>query len=385
MLIDARAAKPEKRLVSPYPSLRLRMLLPSRRSRRLPFPFNASPAYFYLARNAIYELARLWRLSGEEILFPAYCSGVELEALLASGAKPRFYPVHTGMHIDANEIAALLSPQTRAVYLIHYLGFPGPVQHVAELCRKRGVLLIEDCALALLSRLGDKPLGTFGDAAVFCLYKTLPVPNGGALVAPDLDREKLAEAASPSLSSTLAYTGSAIWRHLAMEKGGPLWYMLRKARALVRSRAIALGIVPVGNLQFDRSQAHLAMSRMCLRVTAAQDFDSIVQRRRSNYLRLSERLRDLVPPFHACLPPGVCPLFYPLETFNKLYVAQRLLQRGVDTVDFWSPRPALIPLGAFPEVDCLRKTVLELPCHQNLSPDDVDWLADQVRSLRNDL
>ena len=53
---------------------------------------------------------------------------------------------------------------------------------LAELCRRRNMRLVEDCALALLSADGSLPLGTAGDWAVFCLYKTLPLPNGALLV-----------------------------------------------------------------------------------------------------------------------------------------------------------------------------------------------------------
>ena len=65
--------------------------------------------------------------------------------------------------------------------LIHYLGFPGPVQEVRALCQRRGLALIEDCAHALFSRLGDRSLGTFGDLAIFSPWKSLPLPDGGLL------------------------------------------------------------------------------------------------------------------------------------------------------------------------------------------------------------
>ena len=37
-------------------------------------------------------------------------------------------------------------------------------------------------ALSLLSEPDGEPLGSFGDWSIFCLYKTLPVPNGALLV-----------------------------------------------------------------------------------------------------------------------------------------------------------------------------------------------------------
>src|SRR5438093_13551484 len=88
-----------------YPSLSLRMLLPPPRSADVPFPFsNPGARYFYLARNGIYALARLWGLNGREILFPAYFHGVELEALLQAGVRVRFYPVREGMHVQVDDV-----------------------------------------------------------------------------------------------------------------------------------------------------------------------------------------------------------------------------------------------------------------------------------------
>src|SRR5206468_9823577 len=79
-------------------------------------------------------------------------------------------------------LAALCDRRPRALLLIHFIGWPQPVSIVERMCRDRGILLIEDCALSLLSEAGGRPLGSFGDWSVFCLSKTLPVPNGAVLV-----------------------------------------------------------------------------------------------------------------------------------------------------------------------------------------------------------
>src|SRR5712691_2504104 len=238
--------------VSSFPSLTLGMAWHRRNWKSLPFPLDCDSLHsYYLARNAIYALAQVWGLRNQEILFPAYCHGVELETLLAAGVVVRFYPVGPDMRVRAQDIASLLSQRTRAVYLIHYLGFPGPVEEVSSLCRDRGLLLIEDCALALLSRLGERPLGSFGDAAVFCFYKTLPVPNGGALLLRKPSPIRLPKTVPPSLTSTMAYTVTASWRHLKFNQDGLIPGILRKMRNSVRSASGTLGIVPVGTEHFN--------------------------------------------------------------------------------------------------------------------------------------
>jgi perosamine synthetase len=368
------------------PTLRLQMAMPGTWRRPPSFPFDQpSLQCLYLARNGIYALARSWALAGQEVLFPAYFHGVEVETLLAAGVELRFYPVHAGMRVDVADIIATLTPRTRAVYLIHYLGFPGPVEVLSELCRERGLLLIEDCALALLSRLGQKPLGSFGDAAVFCLYKSLPVPNGGALLVHTPGAGPIPGTDSPSLASTIAYTASAIWRTLKFDGGGRIHSVLRKARKLSKAVSGRLGVVQVGSDHFDPAHVNLAMSRLCRWILARQDFQRIVEVRRRNYLHLLERLRDVSAPVFDQLPPGVCPLFYPLQTQYKQIVLDRLFQRGLEAVNFWSHTPSTLPQGIFPEVDELRRTIVELPCHQDLTPETMDWIADEVRALLRDL
>jgi dTDP-4-amino-4,6-dideoxygalactose transaminase len=332
-----------------------------------------------MARNGIYALAKSWNLANQEVLFPAYFHGIEVESLLAAGVKLKFYPVHAGMSVDVEEIRSRISAKTRAVYLIHYVGFPGPVQDVLELCQNRGIRLIEDCALALLSKLGDRPLGSFGDAAIFNLYKTLPVPNGGALLVRNPGTGRLPKVSPPSLSSTIAYTATAVWRHLKFQERGRTHGLLRQARKLAKARSQKLGVVQVGSEHFDLSQSDLAMSRMCHWILAAQDFPQIVKRRRLNYQRLLDRLQDLYPPVFPGLPRGVCPLFFPLQTHNKLKIIQKLFANGVDAGNYWSQSLPILPVSTFPEVDTLRQSIVELPCHQDFTTHDMDWIADLIR------
>src|SRR5262249_55787128 len=146
------------------------------------FPFTADAIYFYAARSGIYHLLRaLGCDTGATVLMPDYHSGVEVWAARTAGARVRYYHMRRNLTPDLDEIRDL-SRGARVLYAIHYLGWPQPIRKMRELCNERGIVLFEDCALSLLSQFDGRPLGTFGDYSVFCLYKTLPVPNGGVLV-----------------------------------------------------------------------------------------------------------------------------------------------------------------------------------------------------------
>ena len=382
---DADRGRRRPLFATAYPNLSPGMLLPRVGSRAKAFPFDdPSTRYFYLARNGIYALARTWKLAATEVLFPAYFHGVELEALLRAGAEPRFYPVRKGMRVELDDVLSRIGPKTRAVYLIHYLGFPGPVAELARICRDRGLLLIEDCALALLSRVADRPLGSFGDAGVFCLYKTLPVPNGGAVVLRQGAASALDEGERPSWASTLAFAAGWLDRHLQIQ--GSRWRrgLLGALRATGKRTARATGRtpVPIGTDHFEPSGAGLAMSRLSARIADAQDFPEVVARRRRNYLHLLERLEGVAPPiFEEGLPAGVCPLSYPIQVRNKPALVERFLDSGVEAVNCWFPDHPAGPREPFPEVDELRRTVLELPCHQDLTPEAMERVAGVARHV----
>jgi len=382
---DLDGAHERDRLFAPcYPGLTPRMLLPTARTAGLPFPFNESRArYYYLARNGIYALARLWGLDGREVLFPAYFHGVELEALLRAGVRVRFYPVRQGMRVQVDDVVSRISRDTRAIYLTHFLGFPGPVEELAEVTRERGLSLIEDCAHGLLSRLGDRPLGSWGDAAIFCLYKSLPVPNGGVLVLRGGEPSGLPECERPSWASTLRLSADVLERHLQIQDRRWQRWLLNAARA-VGSRAARLLAgkrVEVDTEHFEQPYALLAMSKLSHRIIATQAFPAIVETRRRNYLQLLDALRDIALPVFDVLPAGVCPLSLPLRVRNKPQVVERFLARGVDAVNMWFPNHPAGPVEAYPEVAELRSTVLELPCHQSLTPQVIERVASVARDI----
>jgi dTDP-4-amino-4,6-dideoxygalactose transaminase len=79
--------------------------------------------------------------------------------------------------------SAALTPKTRAAIVVHYFGRVQPhIEELAAICQEHGVTLIEDCALALGARQGERLAGTFGDTAVFSFTKSDWCYGGGAAV-----------------------------------------------------------------------------------------------------------------------------------------------------------------------------------------------------------
>jgi hypothetical protein len=368
-----------RRWIPALPTLWPRMLSPLAAERPAPFPLAAPrTTRYYFARNAVWHGARLLGLSGREVLVPAYHHGVEVGALVHAGAVPRFVRVDGRMRLDLDDLEAKIGPRTRAIYVIHYAGFAQPMDEVLALARRRRLHVVEDCALSLLAAEGTRPLGSTGHLGVFCFYKTLPVPNGGALVVndPRISGAPPEPTAAP-LASTLSHAAGSVLANVALrfgDLGEALRAGVRRGYALARG-ASGLRPISTGTMTFDPARKDLGMSPLSELIARHCDAEQIVAARRRNYFLLLGRLRERVPPVFSEVPAGASPLFYPLLCDDKAAVQAKLAAAGIETVDFWREGHASCPVDEFPEVASLRRRVLELPVHQDLQPEDMAFVA----------
>ena len=374
---------PEVRHIPALPTLWPSLLSPLRPERAPGFPLTARRLVpFYFARNAVFHAVRLLGLAGREVLVPAYHHGVEIAALVAAGAVPRFVRVDARMRLDLDHLADAAGPRTGAIYVIHYAGMPQPMDEIRAVARRRGLPVVEDCALALYSAEGGRPLGSTGEIAVFCFYKTVPVPNGGALVVNDPGvRGALPRAVAPPLPSTLSHAVGSLLSNLAYRAGEPGRRVRAAARRTAQLVRDASGLAPVstGTSRFDPAAVHLGMSGLSRRILGRVDPEAVVAVRRRNYYLLLGSLRGVAEPVFPELPAGACPLFYPLVCDDKARVQARLAAAGIETVDFWRTGHPLCAAADFPDVARLREQVLELPIHQDLGPGEMAHVARAVR------
>ncbi len=99
--------------------------------------------------------------------------------ILACNCIPVFADIDpaTG-NMTAETIARAMTPRTRAVILVHLFGRPADLRPIVELCRSRGIALIEDCAQAHAARFAGQNIGTFGDFGCFSLQQSKQITCG---------------------------------------------------------------------------------------------------------------------------------------------------------------------------------------------------------------
>jgi len=125
---------------------------------------------------------------GDEVIVPAQTHVATAHAVELTGARAVFVDVDplTG-NIDIDQIEAAISPRTKAIAVVHYLGVPVDMPRVSALAKRYGLFLLEDCALAPGTWLDDVHAGLHGDAGVFSFYpvKHLTTAEGGMIILKD--------------------------------------------------------------------------------------------------------------------------------------------------------------------------------------------------------
>jgi len=117
---------------------------------------------------------------GDEVVVPARSFVASASCVALAGALPVFADVDpVSGNITAETIAAVLSPKTRAVIVVHLAGWPCDMDPMVKLCRAESLFLIEDCAQAHGARYKGKAVGTFGHFASFSFCQDKIFTTGG--------------------------------------------------------------------------------------------------------------------------------------------------------------------------------------------------------------
>lgn len=126
---------------------------------------------------------------GDAVACPAFTFAATPSAIMLAGATPVIVEVDDDLHMDPVDLRAKLTPDVKAVVVVHMRGFAADVEQLVGIADSHGVPLIEDAVPALGVGIGERKLGTFGIAGAFSTQsdKSINTGEGGFLVTSDRD------------------------------------------------------------------------------------------------------------------------------------------------------------------------------------------------------
>ena len=262
----------------------------------------------------------------EKLLLPSYIgvsvnegSGV-FDPVVECDIRYDFYTVNKDLSINLTDLEEKLTVgDVKAVLIIHYFGImQTDISLIAGLCRTHGALLIEDCAHTLTSSFNGTPLGEFGDFSFFSVHKILPIEDGGMLK------------------------------------------------------------INNSSYRLPGPQKADNMSGEALDILFRSRLGAISEKRRKNYQLLASKLRDKdeIEILYPWLGDSIVPLNFPtlLKYHERESVYFELRDRGVEAVALYYKLIHPIREEEFSISHDIAKRILNLPIHQDISEEDIDYM-----------
>ena len=123
---------------------------------------------------------------GDEVIVPSHTFTASAYPYAKKGAKLVWADIDLATRVvTADTIEAVLTPNTRAIVVVHLYGYVADMPAIMELARSRGILVIEDAAQSIGADVGGIRSGSFGDMAVFSFHshKNLTTLGEGGMLA----------------------------------------------------------------------------------------------------------------------------------------------------------------------------------------------------------
>ncbi|WP_299442813.1 DegT/DnrJ/EryC1/StrS aminotransferase family protein [uncultured Phycicoccus sp.] len=285
--------------------------------------------------------------AGDDVLVPSFTFAATANAVAMVGARPVFVDIDLDTYCMSPDAArAATTGSTRAMIPVHLYGHPAPMGALLALAREQRLLVIEDAAQAHGASIGQAPVGTFGDAAVFSFYPTKNMTTGeGGMV-------------------TVADPGVARKVRLLRNQGMEVRY--RNEIAGLNNRMTDLNAA-IGRVQLTK-------------------VDAWTERRRTNASYYDEHLRGVTTPRRA---DGVGHVYHQytvaVPSDRDRFAADLQDRYGVETGVFYPVPVHRLPAFAvdadLPATDRAAAHCLSLPVHPALSEADLHCVVSAVNQL----
>lgn len=300
---------------------------------------------------------------GDDVIIPALTFVADANVVKLVGADPVLADCASinDWNVSAKTIAQCITSRTKAVIVVHYAGYPCDMPSIMELCRQRGIKVIEDVAHAPGATMGGQQCGTFGDVGCFSFFsnKNLSIGEGGMAVSVD-----------SNVHQRLKYLRSHGMTTLTLDRH--------------EGRAVTYDVVAPGlNYRIDEIRAAIGLVQLDKLHAGNQRRKILTDRYRERLSALNIRI-----PFERMAESAdsayhILPILLP-EACDRQSVIISLKERGVQSSihypPFWtfSAYAEMFKADDAPIAAEICKRELTLPLYPTMTESEVDYVADSL-------
>ena len=315
---------------------------------------------------------------GSQVIVPAYEDLSVPETIKELGLIPVFSDInYATQNIELRQFEHKVTAKTSAIIVAHLFGNPCGMEEIISFAKKKNLKVIEDCAHALGSRIGQKHVGNFGDAGFFSFHTTKPfMCFGGGMVI--TNNEKLWKKAQGFICE-LSYPAPrdivkrVIWAYVLNFVSSGIVFTLLTYPFLLAIDLLKIDPICLYNRHF---RGKLNIKKKETRFTNLQSLIGLknldiigknLEKRKRNAEALDRLLSKTINKVK--FTEGVNYYYYIILSDKMEYIRKIMLRRGIDTGRAVMRNCPSI-LGAeegFPNTTSIFAASIQIPIHEKVS------------------
>lgn len=302
-------------------------------------------------------------------LLPPFTCHTVIEPFINAGYTVYYYRIDKSLSFTSDSLLEDIEKLRPTVILLHsYFGF-NTVSSATEVIKKiknEQITIIEDITQNLYS--GFSHLNA--DYFIWSFRKWTALPDGGSAVSTGQEFSFLPEEIDLKLSEMKTEAFHAKYLYMTENSG---------------EKSEFLKLLKEAEQALDAQQSIYAMSKTSQRIQAGLDIDSLVKKRRENFLTLSAGLSHskLIEPVFSSLDENVTPLYFPVYVNKNRYEFQRhLIEKNIFAPIVW-PKPIFDEGEICEDAQWVYEHILSIPCDQRYGKDEMEYIMESIHSYKD--
>ena len=291
---------------------------------------------------------------GDEVITTPFTWIITVNAILQTGAKPKFADINDDLNISPKSIEQLITKKTKVIIPMHVGGHMCDMIKISQIAKQNNLHIVEDAAQAICSSLNGKKAGDFSKISAFSLNPMKVLNAYGECGFVGTNSNKLRKKI----------------------------LMLRHAGTAQDKKRVHINncYYPSLNHKIDTLQASLVLENL-------KKIKSKWECRERIAKIYDDRLKDLVniQKYHKNEIHGRYLYIFTCQNRNKLF--KYLKNKGIECKIFYSPLAPDAPI--FKNFFCTnisnsRKVIkksLSIPLHEDLKNYEVNYIVDSIKKF----
>ena len=286
---------------------------------------------------------------GDEVITTPFSFIATATSIIACGATPVFVDIDPfDLNLDPDQVEAAITDNTKAIMPVHLYGHPARTNELLEICEDHGLALVEDAAQAHGAEHRGQRVGTFGTGC-FSFYptKNMTTGEGGIITTNDDEVARLCRIIR-------SHGQEQRYKH---DYFGLNWRM--------QDLNAAIGLVQMDYIE-DWNEARIENAAKLANLIRAVETPRVREGDRHVFHQFTVRIskdRDRVQQELQAAGVGSA-IHYPIP------IHQQPIMRELGFGE-----------GTFPVAEAAAESVLSLPVHPSLGPEDVEYIAATVNRV----